>query len=127
MLYIILLALACCLLYSLRKRTNGQRVLIIVLGDIGRSPRMQYHALSLLNHGFHVDIVGYSGSTPMQALLNSAQVNFVFIPTPKKIPPGLSRLAYLIRAIYRVIYQFGYLLFIVLFYLYKPDVVLIQV
>jgi len=36
-------------------------VCIIVLGDIGRSPRMQYHALSFLKCGFDVDIIGYSG------------------------------------------------------------------
>jgi hypothetical protein len=35
--------------------------LVVVLGDIGRSPRMQYHALSLLQHGYSVDIIGYSG------------------------------------------------------------------
>jgi len=38
------------------------RVVLLVLGDIGRSPRMQYHALSLARNGFGVDIVGYNGS-----------------------------------------------------------------
>ena len=37
------------------------RACIIVIGDIGRSPRMQYHALSLAKTGFDVDIVGYGG------------------------------------------------------------------
>ena len=36
-------------------------VCIVVLGDIGRSPRMQYHALSLARSGFFVNIVGYGG------------------------------------------------------------------
>jgi beta-1,4-mannosyltransferase len=36
-------------------------VQILVLGDIGRSPRMQYHALSIARHGGHVDIIGYHG------------------------------------------------------------------
>lgn len=36
-------------------------VQIVVLGDIGRSPRMQYHALSILQHGGSVDFVGYLG------------------------------------------------------------------
>lgn len=34
---------------------------ILVLGDIGRSPRMQYHALSVAKHGGQVDIIGYHG------------------------------------------------------------------
>ncbi|KAG8528148.1 uncharacterized protein KY384_007064 [Bacidia gigantensis] len=41
---------------------DEKRVQVVVLGDIGRSPRMQYHALSLAKHGFHVDLVGYSES-----------------------------------------------------------------
>jgi beta-1,4-mannosyltransferase len=36
-------------------------VQVVVLGDIGRSPRMQYHAISLAKHGARVDIVGYNG------------------------------------------------------------------
>jgi beta-1,4-mannosyltransferase len=37
------------------------RVQILVLGDIGRSPRMQYHALSLAKQGGEVVIIGYKG------------------------------------------------------------------
>ena len=43
---------------------NPQRrrnVAIIVLGDLCRSPRMQYHALSLLEHGHRVVLCGYAG------------------------------------------------------------------
>lgn len=36
-------------------------VQILVLGDIGRSPRMQYHALSIAKHGGDVVIIGYRG------------------------------------------------------------------
>lgn len=35
---------------------------ILVLGDIGRSPRMQYHALSIARKGGQVDIIGYNGT-----------------------------------------------------------------
>ena len=38
-----------------------ERVQILVLGDIGRSPRMQYHALSIAKHAGQVDIIGYHG------------------------------------------------------------------
>jgi beta-1,4-mannosyltransferase len=36
-------------------------VCILVLGDIGHSPRMQYHALSCAAHNYDVDLVGYGG------------------------------------------------------------------
>jgi beta-1,4-mannosyltransferase len=36
-------------------------VVVIVLGDVGRSPRMQYHCQSLLECGHSVTLVGYTG------------------------------------------------------------------
>lgn len=36
-------------------------VQVLVLGDIGRSPRMQYHAMSIAKHGGRVDLIGYEG------------------------------------------------------------------
>jgi len=38
------------------------RVCVVVLGDLGRSPRMAYHVSSLLHHGKEVLLVGYGGS-----------------------------------------------------------------
>ena len=37
-------------------------VQVLVLGDIGRSPRMQYHAMSIAKHGGRVDLIGYQGN-----------------------------------------------------------------
>lgn len=45
---------------------------IIVLGDIGRSPRMEYHAVSLLQENYNVDIIGYVETKPIEEL-HSAQ------------------------------------------------------
>jgi hypothetical protein len=41
---------------------NTKRVWIIVLGDVGRSPRMQNHAKSFAENGHLVEIVGYCES-----------------------------------------------------------------
>uniref|UniRef100_A0A4W5KA89 Uncharacterized protein n=1 Tax=Hucho hucho TaxID=62062 RepID=A0A4W5KA89_9TELE len=51
------------LLQKLRRRDalTERRVCVLVLGDIGRSPRMQYHALSLSKHGYSVTFVGFPG------------------------------------------------------------------
>lgn len=34
---------------------------VVVLGDLGRSPRMQYQARALARHGAHVTLIGYAG------------------------------------------------------------------
>lgn len=41
----------------------GISVQVLVLGDIGRSPRMQYHAMSIAKHSGRVDVIGYKGTT----------------------------------------------------------------
>lgn len=47
--------------YKQAKNPEEDHVQILVLGDIGRSPRMQYHAISVAKHGRKVDIVAYKG------------------------------------------------------------------
>lgn len=47
-------------------------VQILVLGDIGRSPRMQYHALSIANRGGQVVIIGYKGESLLESRLNES-------------------------------------------------------
>jgi beta-1,4-mannosyltransferase len=36
-------------------------VVVLVLGDVGRSPRMMYHAESFARSGFDTFVVGYEG------------------------------------------------------------------
>ena len=48
-----------CLIFRLKK---ANRVCVLVIGDIGRSPRMQNHALSLAKSGHTVDLVGLPGT-----------------------------------------------------------------
>ena len=38
------------------------RAAVVVVGDLGRSPRMQYHAHALADSGVDVDLVGYKGA-----------------------------------------------------------------
>jgi hypothetical protein len=45
-----------------RKRPSRRRTAtVLVLGDIGRSPRMMYHAESLARAGWDTYVVGYGG------------------------------------------------------------------
>jgi len=60
---------------------------VIVLGDVGRSPRMQYHAMSLLHLGEHVNVslVGYTGEDLIDELQGEKQRLSVIrfhVPTP---------------------------------------------
>ncbi|XP_065354659.1 chitobiosyldiphosphodolichol beta-mannosyltransferase [Calliphora vicina] len=49
-------------------QTLRRNACIIVLGDIGRSPRMQYHAVSLLEENYNVDFIGYVETKPLEEL-----------------------------------------------------------
>lgn len=42
-------------------KTDDKCAFVVVLGDIGRSPRMNYHSLSLVKMGYRVSIIGYKG------------------------------------------------------------------
>ncbi|KAJ3318198.1 hypothetical protein HDU76_000899 [Blyttiomyces sp. JEL0837] len=103
-----------------------KRALVIVLGDVGRSPRMQYHTRSLADLGFQVDLVGYSGTAPLEVIQTSPFIKLWIIDTTKKIPAGLSQVQYLVRAVTRVLGQFISILHLVLITIPQPDVVLIQ-
>lgn len=62
---------------------------ILVLGDIGRSPRMQYHALSIAKHGGSVQIIGYNGMSktfPAEDIAFRARLADHFPPESALIP-----------------------------------------
>ena len=41
------------------RKVKTKRACVVVLGDIGRSPRMQYHTKSLAESNLIVDLIGY--------------------------------------------------------------------
>ncbi|KAH3860806.1 hypothetical protein DPMN_023730 [Dreissena polymorpha] len=73
-----------CILYIiLNYYVPGKKsVCIVVLGDIGRSPRMQYHAISFMKSGFDVDIVGYGGSEVQAELKKNEKVSLHLMLEP---------------------------------------------
>src|SRR5258707_9388599 len=62
---------------------RGRRVLVIVLGDVGRSPRMLYHALALAEAGAEVDLAGYGGTGVSETLRRHPRLHFHFLPPPR--------------------------------------------
>ena len=55
-------------------------VQVVVLGDVGHSPRMQYHALSLAeSERVRVEVIGYKGSRPIDSLVNHQGVRIRYL------------------------------------------------
>ncbi|KAK9762138.1 mannosyltransferase [Basidiobolus ranarum] len=107
-------------------KTSKKRVTLLVLGDIGRSPRMQYHALSFAEHGYFVDFVGYEGSLPMEGITNSSFIQLHYIQAPWKLPPGLPKLVFLLYAPFKVLFQIIQLFWILLFTISRPNYIFLQ-
>ncbi|KAJ2056546.1 mannosyltransferase [Coemansia sp. S2] len=108
-------------------RGAGQRVAVLVLGDIGRSPRMQYHALSLAKAGHSVDLIGYPGSTPMEGILASPNITIRHLPTPPQPPPSAPRVLFYLFAPLKVVYQLVVLFWTILATIKHPEFILVQV
>lgn len=80
----------------LEKLRSGKNVCVLVLGDIGRSPRMQYHAISFAREGFAVDIVGYPGSPPLREICENPRIRVYYMQPPPDLRDNLPRLLYYI-------------------------------
>ncbi|CAN1342392.1 UDP-glycosyltransferase TURAN [Linum perenne] len=101
------------------------RACVVVLGDIGRSPRMQYHALSLANQAnFEVDIVGYGGSIPHAALVENHSIH-VYRMKPillQGLPKVLKPLVLLLKPLIQLVMLLWYLCIKI----ERPDIFLVQ-
>ncbi|CAK5009256.1 unnamed protein product [Meloidogyne enterolobii] len=58
---------------------NMRNATIVVIGDIGHSPRTCNHAFSLASHGLKVNIVGYLNSKPHPKIINHENIRLIFI------------------------------------------------
>jgi len=104
-----------------------RRVAIVVLGDLGRSPRMQYHALALAETGTRVDLIGYADNPPIQAVRDHRLIRLHPLPPP---PPLASRSAprvfWIAVTLLRRCRQAAQLLWLLLFRIAAPDTILVQ-
>lgn len=80
-------------------------VQVLVLGDIGRSPRMQYHALSIAKHGGTVQLIGYLESEPLAALIDNSRVSIIPLSSPPRSWQTSNKIAFLFFAPLKVIFQ----------------------
>jgi beta-1,4-mannosyltransferase len=84
---------------------------VVVLGDIGRSPRMQYHALSIAGHGGRVVIVGYLESEVHPDIQSNRLISILPISTFPKYLQTNSKLLFLLTAPLKVLHQIWSLYF----------------
>ncbi|KIM84705.1 glycosyltransferase family 33 protein [Piloderma croceum F 1598] len=77
-------------------------VAILVLGDIGRSPRMMYHAESFAKNDYETFLVGYPGSKPIPSLLSLPHIHFLYLSSP---PKPLTHLPFLLSAPIKITLQ----------------------
>src|ERR1700691_2520228 len=106
---------------------HNTRVALVVLGDFGRSPRMQYHALAMAESRIEVDVVAYAGSAPLLALREHLGVRLHLLAPPRVWQKaGLpSALVAALMAL-RVCKQSLQLLWLLGLRLPKPDFILVQ-
>ncbi|XP_074372881.1 UDP-glycosyltransferase TURAN-like isoform X1 [Apium graveolens] len=120
---------------------NGERrgrAALVVLGDIGRSPRMQYHALSLARQAcLEVDIVAYGvnpqplpfwcalGSDPHSAVLEHQSIH-IHKMKPWPAIPHLPKILQPLMLLFKPVFQFMMLLWFLCVKIPAPDVFIVQ-
>ncbi|KAK9809359.1 hypothetical protein WJX73_008651 [Symbiochloris irregularis] len=107
------------------RKGGAKRATVIVLGDFGRSPRMQYHALSLAKQGgFLVDVLAFGGSQPINEIVNNDRIKVHTLPDRSG---GLQQRRGALQKVLKALLQLCTLLRMLLFTLPSPDVLLLQV
>lgn len=102
------------------------RTAVIVLGDLGRSPRMQYHAASLAAAGHDVDLIGLDGAAVTPLVADDPRITRHLIPDRSfsgRANGGIRR--FVAGSLGRAIGQ-GRRLFVMLMRAPKADVILVQ-
>lgn len=85
-----------------RRNTVKEKTgIVLVLGDLGRSPRMMNHVKSLVENGWMVDFIGYRSKSLPDSISKNTRVNIHYLETPVKI----SSRFYAMKGILRVIRQ----------------------
>jgi beta-1,4-mannosyltransferase len=92
--------------------SRDERVAVVVLGDLGRSPRMQYHVLSLVEQAKkkEVHVVAYGVTQPHASLSHSRDIHLHYLPE-LQLPGGVPRpLAMVAKALFQLFVLFYTLL-----------------
>ncbi len=108
--------------------TEASHAIVVVLGDLGRSPRMQYHAEALAAEGWTVNLVGYADAPLPPELSGNPRIRCTVLHDrwmPRR--PDLPRAVFLLIAAGRLLDQSLQLLAALCFSGPTPRVMLVQV
>ncbi|KAL5805051.1 hypothetical protein ACOSQ3_031851 [Xanthoceras sorbifolium] len=110
-----------------KKMGSRGRACVVVLGDIGRSPRMQYHALSLARQmSLEVDVVAYGGSEPHAAVIEHPSIHIHTMTQWPTFSRGLPKILRPILLLLKPLIQLFMLLWFLCVKISSPDVFIVQ-
>ncbi|XP_044269082.1 chitobiosyldiphosphodolichol beta-mannosyltransferase [Tribolium madens] len=101
------------------KTSKNKSVKVVVLGDIGRSPRMQYHCMSLSEMGHRVDVIAYGDTEPLASIKADPFIFYHYLLPVPQLPIKLLNYAF------KTVMQAINLLFL-LFITTKSDILIMQ-
>ncbi|KAF9914791.1 hypothetical protein BX616_007544 [Lobosporangium transversale] len=99
---------------------------IVVLGDIGHSPRMLLHARSALDAGWRVDVIGYKGSRLPEDIENHPSVQFHFLQELPRVAENMPRIFYYLYAPIKAVLLAFQLFIVAMFQVAAPEVYVVQ-
>lgn len=98
-----------------------KHALVVVLGDLGHSPRMKNHVVELLESQFSVDFAGYLESELPNELVQNEGFRKVYIPSFR-----FEWLPRIVQIICKVFFQTLYLFWMGMFKVRRPNVIIVQ-
>lgn len=122
---IIIIILLAILVYIVSQwsQSGKNRVAVIVLGDMGHSPRMRNHVVSLSDHKLNVEFVGYLDSALPDTMWRAANIN---IHTLIAIPERITKLPRMLRYAVKFVFQSINLFCVLMLKLPKCKIILVQ-
>lgn len=86
------------------------RAVVVAAGDLGRSPRIQYHALALARSGVQVDLVGLAGAPCLDEIESEPGIRIHCVPsTPFEERDPARRADFALRSGARLLHQSAWL------------------
>ncbi|KAG2160192.1 glycosyltransferase family 33 protein [Suillus bovinus] len=102
---------------KVRQTPKLRSVAILVLGDVGRSPRMMYHAESFAKLGFDTHLIGYKGSKPILSLTSLSNIRLSYL---SEAPPPVTRIPFVLAAPIKIMYQIVTILYMLVYDIPRP-------
>ncbi|KAG2132357.1 glycosyltransferase family 33 protein [Suillus clintonianus] len=115
--FVLLVFLVVNVFKKVRQTPKLRSVAILVLGDVGRSPRMMYHAESFAKTEFSTYLIGYKGAKPIPSLTSLPHIRLSYLSEP---PPFVARIPFVLAAPIKILYQIATILYTLVFGIPRP-------